>query len=123
MKVTGQTLSVCGLRFYAYHGVEPQERVVGAWYTVDLEMTVNAAEAIESDDLSGTVNYAGVVERVREEMQIPSNLLEHIAGRIADRILRDFPSVCKVSVTVGKKNPPVVAAAGSAMFRITAERD
>lgn len=123
MKVTEQTISICGLRFYAYHGVEPQERIVGAWYTVDIEMQVQALKAVESDDLSGTVNYASVVDLVKEEMQTPRNLLEHLAGRIAHRIIDDYSLVSKVSVTVCKKNPPVAIAAQGASFKIEIERD
>lgn len=123
MKVAEQTISICGLRFYAFHGVEPQERITGAWYEVDVELQVQASLAVRTDDLSGTVNYADVAILVREEMQIPRNLLENVAGRIAGRIMDSFPAVGKAAVTVAKKNPPVAVAARSASFKIVVERD
>ncbi len=123
MKITGQTITISGLRFYAYHGVEPQERIVGSWYYVDLILHVQAIKAIEADELAGTVNYASVVELVKEEMQTPRSLLEHLAGRMARRIIAEFAFVEKASVTVSKKNPPVAAATESASFTIEVERD
>ena len=51
-----QTISLEGLRFYAYHGAEPQEAIVGAWYTVDITIRADVTDAILSDSLSGTVN-------------------------------------------------------------------
>lgn len=123
MKITGQTITISGLRFYAYHGVEPQERIVGAWYSVELSLHIQALKAIETDELAGTVNYASVIELVKEEMQIPRNLLEHLAGCIAKRVMTEFTSVAGASVTISKKNPPVAAATGSASFTIEVERD
>ena len=49
-----------GLRLYAYHGVLPQERKVGAYFTIDAEITTDFSSAIETDDLRGTLNYADI---------------------------------------------------------------
>ncbi|MCQ2083122.1 MAG: dihydroneopterin aldolase [Bacteroidaceae bacterium] len=123
MEILQQTLSVNGLRFYAYHGVEPQERVVGAWYLVDIDMELRADTAVATDNLEGTVNYASVVSVVKEEMQIPSNLLEHVAGRIARRIFDSFGQIAVLSVKISKVNPPVAAAAVSSSFKLVAKRN
>lgn len=39
------------MKFYAYHGVGPQEQQVGNLFIVDLLLTVNVIQAIESDSL------------------------------------------------------------------------
>ena len=44
---------------------------------------------------------------VREEMEIPSRLLESVAFRIKSRLLGEFPALLALSVSVAKKNPPV----------------
>lgn len=98
-----------GLRFYAYHGVFPQENLVGAAYSVDLRLKTDFTQAAESDDLAGTVNYGEVFQCVKQEMLVPSKLLEHVAGRIAQSILRDFPTVEEVRIAVYKQNPPMGA--------------
>ena len=117
-----QSISLSGLRFYAYHGAEPQEAVVGAWYTVDITLKADSTAAILKDDLNGTVNYAQVTDVVKQQMQIRSALLEHVAGRIAGSILDRFPAVQSVTVIISKLNPPVGAPCSAASFTLAVSR-
>jgi len=117
-----QSISLSGLRFYAYHGAEPQEAVVGGWYTVDITLKADATAAILNDDLNGTVNYAQVTDVVKQQMQIRSALLEHVAGRIAGSILEGFPAVQSVTVIISKLNPPVGAPCSAASFTLAVSR-
>lgn len=94
------------MRFYAYHGVAPQERKVGNTFMVDLELTAPLEAAVESDRLEDTINYAEVYATVRQEMQIPSQLLEHAAGRIVKSLHHRFPQLEAVEITLSKLNPP-----------------
>ena len=112
------------LHFYAFHGCLPQERKVGGEYTIDVRLTLpDASTAIEEDDLNGTVNYADVYEVVREEMEQPSNLLEHICGRINHRLLKDFSLISAVTLTLTKVNPPIGAACSGASVTLTTKRE
>ena len=56
---------------------------------------------------------------VKEEMAVPSNLLEHVAGRILRRVRSAFPYVEKASVTISKLNPPLGGEVGAS--RLTME--
>lgn len=116
------TLTLVGDRFHAYHGVGEQERLVGNAYTVDLRLEVDLSRAAQTDDLSDTVNYAAVHAAVSEEMAIPSSLLEHVAGRIARRILNDFPTIQSVDIRLTKRNPPMGADIDSAGVEMRASR-
>lgn len=98
-----------GLKLYAFHGVLPQENRVGAEYTVNLRLKTDFSRAAQTDSLEGTVNYAEVFEAVKQEMQISSQLLEHVAYRIANRLLHDFPAIEEVDVELYKQNPPMGA--------------
>ena len=49
------------MTFYAYHGVAPQETRVGNTFIVDLILTAPLENAVWSDDLSDTINYATVL--------------------------------------------------------------
>ena len=98
-----------GLKLYAYHGVLPQENQVGAEYTIDLRLKTDFIQAAETDRLEGTVNYAEVFNAVKKEMEIPSQLLEHVAWRIARRLLDDFPTISEVDIALYKQNPPMGA--------------
>lgn len=96
-----------GMQFYGYHGVNPEERVLGQRYVVDLTAELDLSRPGESDCLADTVSYSHVYRAVRAVMEgEPRNLLEAAAQAIADRVLAEFP-VDAVSVTVKKPHPPV----------------
>lgn len=96
-----------GMKFYAYHGVMEQERRIGNYFTIDLILKVNVEKAVYSDRLEDTINYAEVFQRVKEEMEIPSNLLEHVAGRIITRLKKEYPSIEKIKLSIAKQRPPL----------------
>ena len=83
------------LRFFAHHGVGEQETVVGNEFTVSLRLQVDIRRAAETDDVADTVSYADVHTAVKAEMDIPSKLLEHVCGRIINRLFHDFPQIAE----------------------------
>lgn len=97
------------IRFFAFHGVAPQETTIGNEFIVSLRLKVDIARAAETDEVTDTVSYADVYETVKAEMNIPSKLLEHVCGRIAQRILDDFPTIEEVEIQLSKRNPPMGA--------------
>lgn len=109
MEAKAMYVRLDGLKFYARHGVMHQETCVGAEFTVDLRLATDFSKAAETDVLEGTINYADVFEKVKEEMNRPSRLLEHVAYRIAQRLLADFPSLHAVDICLYKQNPPMGA--------------
>ena len=94
------------MRFYAYHGVMPQEKLVGNNFIVSLTLTAPLARAVENDELADTINYAAVYAVVKREMDIPSKLIEHAAGRILHALKVDFPQLMAVDLKLSKLNPP-----------------
>ena len=96
-----------GMRFYGFHGVNPEERALGQEYLVDLAVEMDLGRAGRSDRLEDTISYAHIYRTVREVMEgEPRNLLEAAAQSIADRVLEDFP-VDSVFVRVKKPHPPI----------------
>ena len=110
------------IRIFAYHGVMPQEHVVGDWYTVNLQLTVHNESATVTDRLTDTVDYSKVFDVVKREMLIPSKLMEHVCGRIARAILRQFSLVDAVRITIIKQNPPIGAECGGCGVELTLQR-
>ena len=100
-----------GMKFYAYHGVLPQENLVGANYYIDLRLKTDFSRAADTDELEGTVNYADIHAAVKEEMQITSQLLEHVCQRIARRLFHEFPIIEAIDISLFKENPPMGACA------------
>ena len=99
------------MKFYAFHGVLPQENLVGAFYYLDLRLKTDFSCAAETDELEGTVSYADIFMAAKEEMNIPSKLLEHVCQRIASRIFQDFPTIEAIDIRLSKENPPMGACA------------
>jgi dihydroneopterin aldolase len=96
-----------GMRFYGFHGVNPEERVLGQEYLVDLAVEMDLKQAGVSDRLEDTISYAHIYRAVRDVMEgEPRNLLEAAAQSIVDRVFADFP-VDSVSVRVKKPHPPI----------------
>lgn len=95
------------VRFFAYHGMMPQERVTGNHFEVNLRVKVNFDEAIESDLLHNTISYADMYDVVRQEMMIPSDLIEHVAGRIMRALCSKWDRIEAVKLKVSKLNPPI----------------
>ena len=97
------------LRFRALHGVLPQERQVGGDFTVTLRIGYPWQAAMETDAVADTLDYAAVFRLVQREMVLPSQLLEHVAGRIAKALLRDFPQISSIDLWLTKTCPPMGA--------------
>jgi dihydroneopterin aldolase len=114
-----------GMRFYAYHGVNPEERTLGQRFTVDVALAVDLRRAGERDDLAATVSYSDVFKLVRRIVEgEPRNLIEAVAEAIATAILAAFPPVERVTVTVRKPEAPLRGAMlDAAAVRITRWRD
>lgn len=110
-------ISAEGMEFFSYHGCFKEEQIIGTRFTVDIFLETDTAGAEQTDDLSKTVNYQAVYGCVREEMAIPSKLLEHVGRRILDRIRKEFPAVTACRLKISKMNPPV----GGKVERVSVE--
>ena len=97
------------LKFKAFHGVLPQERLVGGDFVVTLRIGYPWQQAMASDDVADTLDYAAVYTVVKHEMAQPSQLLEHVAGRIAKALCRQFPAITSVDLWLTKMTPPMGA--------------
>lgn len=96
-----------GMRMHAFHGVLPQERSVGNDYELWLKVGYPWHDACKTDDVADTLNYAELSELVKRQMAIPSNLLEHVAGRIVEDIRATFPKVTSIELRLMKIAPPM----------------
>ena len=102
-----ETIKVTGLELWAHHGVLEQERVVGNRFVVDVSVDADLSWAMESDSVADTINYAVIVDIVKREMSIPSDLLENVVWRIRQALLSEFPMVIGGRVRVTKLTPPI----------------
>ena len=100
-------LALRGLRAFGHHGVYEHERVDGQEFVVDVELGLDTAPAARHDDLSATVHYGELAERLHAAVaRDPVDLIETLAQRLADVCLAER-SVSWVEVTVHKPNAPI----------------
>ena len=95
------------IRSYSYHGCMDEEEKIGAEFRVDLKVKTDLTKAAQSDDLQYGLDYTRLNEIVIEEMKIRAKLMETVALRIIDSILKEFDLAEEVEVKVTKLNPPV----------------
>lgn len=96
-----------GMTFYAYHGVNQEERELGQRFVVDLTVETDLSAPGRSDSLSDTINYSDVYRTVKAVVEGQTyNLLEAVAEAVAQRILASFPAVA-VRARVTKPSPPI----------------
>ena len=100
-------IEIKGMEFYAFHGHFEVEKIAGNRFFVNLKIEIDCIKAGQTDQLEDTVDYQKAYLIVKGEMAIPSDLLEHVAQRIINRIKAEFPEAQKVSVKVSKMNPPM----------------
>ncbi|MGI9198121.1 MAG: dihydroneopterin aldolase [Candidatus Nanopelagicaceae bacterium] len=97
-----------GIEAFGYHGVFPEERKNGQVFYADILAELDLESASNSDDLNDTVDYGAIVDLVTEDIESdPCQLIEHLGGRIADRILFEFHKINRIAVTIHKPSAPV----------------
>jgi 7,8-dihydroneopterin aldolase/epimerase/oxygenase len=100
-------ITLTGIEVFAHHGVLAHEREFGQPFVVYLVLEVDLAPAAASDLLSDTIDYGSLAGDVADLVAgEPVDLLESLAGRIADRCLVDH-RVDTVEVTVRKPAAPL----------------
>jgi 7,8-dihydroneopterin aldolase/epimerase/oxygenase len=96
-----------GLRVFARHGVLDSEQVAGQEFVIDAVLWLDTRPAAESDDLSKTVDYGALANRlVRLAEEPPVRLIETLAERLAADCLSE-PLVAEVEITVHKPQAPI----------------
>lgn len=122
MIIDSSSIILKDIRIFAHHGVLPQERAVGAYFTLNLRIQTDFSRALATDDLAGTISYADAFEVVKAEMAVPSQLLEHVAGRICQALFDRFPAAEAIHLELLKENPPMGADCAGAGVALDAVR-
>jgi 7,8-dihydroneopterin aldolase/epimerase/oxygenase len=100
------SIHIQGMRFRAYHGCIAEEALSGTDFEVSVLAQMPMIKAATTDSLHDALDYCAVYEIVKEEINIPSKLIEHVAGRIYNR-MKQFDYITECHVQVSKLNPPV----------------
>lgn len=117
--LTTSRIFINDIILHAQHGVLPQEQLTGNDYKISVSLDYDISKAIDTDNVADTINYAEVYAVIKEEMNTPSKLIEHVAGRIAQRLLTQYSSVAAITLSITKLNPPMGAQCQGAGVEIT----
>lgn len=100
------TLKNCA--FFARHGVFNEEETLGQRFFVDAVLDVDAGNALQRDEIEGTVDY-GTAFKVIEKIITGKRrfLIEALALEVANAICAEFPMVTLAEITIRKPNAPV----------------
>jgi len=121
---SGDRIQLRGLRTVGTHGVLPEEKGRAQPFEIDLDLAVDLAPAASSDRLSDTVDYGGVAEAaIGIVAGSPSyELLEALAGRVAEASLATDPRITAVTVYLRKLHPPLALDIATVGVRLTRVR-
>lgn len=104
---------------FGYHGVLEEEKGLGQKFLVSANIRLDASKAIKEDKCEYTVDYGKVCKRINEIVGLERyDLIEALAGRIAEVILLEFAPVKNVIVEVKKPWAPVKVSLDTASVRI-----
>ncbi|AGW86054.1 Dihydroneopterin aldolase [Blattabacterium sp. (Nauphoeta cinerea)] len=96
------------IKLFGFHGCMPEEKYVGSYYTIHIEVEFDFYQASVDDDLSKTINYVDLYSIVKEEMNIRAKLIEHLAQRIIKRIKEYKKYLIKYTkIKICKEKPPL----------------
>ncbi len=99
-----------GLRIFAFHGVNPEEKEDGQLFIVDLTASLDLQHACETDGLENTVSYAKIIKTIRRVMQAGKNdLLEFTAQQVIDAVFAEYPPVRQIEIRLKKPDAPIRA--------------
>ena len=105
-----EKIIVKGLRLKAYHGVNPEEKINGQMFELDITALIDAKLANASDELDDTVSYAKIIKTARAVFTAESyNLIEYAANKVGMEIMKTYPKIKSVTVLLKKPEAPISA--------------
>lgn len=103
-------IRIRGLRIFAFHGVNAEEKESGQLFIIDLTAFLDLQPACYNDDLESTVSYAKIIKTIRRVMQAEKNdLLEFTAQQVVDAVFAEYPPVQRIEIVLKKPDAPIRA--------------
>lgn len=99
-----------GLKIFAFHGVNPEEKIDGQTFEIDAVLKVdNNLDKID-DNINNTVSYSKVIKVIKSAMLVKSyDLIESVAYYVEKAIFYEFEAISEIEITVKKPQAPISA--------------
>ncbi|WP_138419970.1 dihydroneopterin aldolase [Aquibacillus sediminis] len=112
------------MEFYGFHGLFPEENKLGQRFYVDLVLETDLKQASISDKMSDSIDYGQIFQVTKEIVEgRPRNLVEAVAGDIAEKLLETFKQINGCWIKVYKPDPPIAGHYQSVAVEIYRERE
>jgi len=120
---TSVQVELRGISIYTHHGVTEAEQEVGQRLEIDVSFDVPECDAVLTDRLEDTVDYAEVCDIVvLAATERSYKTLERLAHVICERVMERF-SAGAVHVRAMKPEPPLPVTMGDVGVEVTRRRD
>ena len=110
------------VKFFSFHGLFPEERVLGNEFTLNVSVDRISKECF-SENLEKSIDYGDLYSICSEIMKKPVDLLETICEQIVEKILLICPDYQKIEISVTKNFPPLGQMEGQSVVTLTVFRD
>lgn len=105
-----EKIIIKGLKLFAYHGVNPEEKIDGQNFILDITAELDVKKARLSDNVDHTVSYAKIIKTVKAVFTEKSyNLIETAANKVGMAIMQEYPKLRSVTVLLKKPEAPINA--------------
>jgi len=116
-------IRITRIGIFAYHGVYEEEARLGQRFFISVDARLDLSDAGQADDLAQSVSYADIAARVQEiAVSQRFKIIEALGEAIAQDLLRAYPRIECVSITVEKPGAAVAAILESIAITITRMR-
>jgi 7,8-dihydroneopterin aldolase/epimerase/oxygenase len=105
------TIHLNNLKFFSFHGLYQEERILGGQFEVDVAVTCKEDKRIT--EIQQAVDYVKVYAIIKQQMEIPTPLLETVAQDLAEKIYRGDNRITSISISIKKTHPPIAAFMGT----------
>jgi dihydroneopterin aldolase len=123
LNMTGDHLTLTGLKAFGHHGVFAHERENGQEFVLDVTTWLDFGAAASRDDLEATVHYGVLAEQIVAAVERdPVDLIETVAERVAGVVL-EHRATSAVRVTVHKPGAPIAVPFSDVSVTITRIRE
>lgn len=101
---------VKGLKLFAYHGVNEEEKINGQNFILDIDAFVDIGVPCRSDCVDDTVSYAKIIKETTKIFTAQKDdLLERAAQRVADGLFESFDKIQSLRILLKKPEAPIKA--------------
>lgn len=98
------TIHLNDMIFEAHHGNFEEEYILGASFSVSLDIVLPPKEIKILED---TLDYVTVYDLIKNKMNSPVKLLEVIAKQLTDEIHQLYSDIQSIKITIKKIHPPI----------------